>query len=77
MLIDLIPKMANVFNEFMLEYGKRIEGNKYNAEQLLKIHIELTNVHAVKAIKLAMEYLNDEKIEVGFSDWLKERGFEK
>ena len=77
MLIDLIPKMANVFNEFMLEYAKRLKECENDTERLLKLHSELTNIHAVKAIKLAMEYLNNEKVEMGFSDWLKERGFEK
>lgn len=77
MLIDLIPKMTNVFNEFMLEYSKRIKECENDTSRLMKLHVGLTNVYAVKAIKLAMEYLNDEKIEAGFSDWLKERGFEK
>ena len=74
MLIDLIPKMANIFNDFMMEYSKRIKGFENDTNQLFKFHTELTNVYAIKAIKLAMQYLNDEKIEAGFSDWLKERG---
>lgn len=75
LLIDLIPKMVSIFNEFMSEYAKKSkDGRPYTPEEMMKLHIEMTNVYAIKAIKLAMQHINDEKLEIDWNDWLKKHG---
>ena len=75
--IDLIPKMTNIFSDFVVEYSEKINQNQYNPNQLLKLHSELTSIYAINAIKLAMQHINDEKIEISFNKWLGRHGAEQ
>lgn len=79
MLIDLIPKMANLFNDFMSEYGKKVREISDNTpEKSIKLHTVMINVYAIKAVRLAVQHLvGDEKQEIDWNNWLKKHGVEK
>ena len=73
--IDLLIDMANIFSEFMLNYSQEISKAPLNNFEAFKLHNEMTNVYAGEAIKLMFSRIQEENVEVGFSDWLKEHGF--
>ena len=74
LIIDLIPKMANLLNEFILEYSQKINIKPLKANEVFKLHTEMTNLYSIKAIKLAMQYVDNEEVEVNFNNWLKKHG---
>ena len=76
LILELIPEMAGIFNSFISEYSKAISGAEGQLDQneLFKLHNKLTMYYAMQAIKLAINFTKDEKIEEAFDSWLKERG---
>jgi len=73
--IDLLIDMASIFSEFMLNYSQEISKAPLTNSEMFQLHNEMTNVYAGEAIKLMFSRIQDENVETGFNDWLKEHGF--
>ena len=74
LIIDLIPKMASLFNDFMIEYSKKVSEKTFETSQMFALHSEMINAYSLKAIKLAMQYVDNEEIEANFNNWLEKHG---
>jgi len=79
-IIELIPRMSVLLNEFIVEYvNKSINvKNKLDLDptEANRIHFNTINRYTIKVIKLAMHHVKDETIEIEFNEWMVKHGAE-
>ena len=77
-IIELIPRMSVLLNEFIVEYVNKSQNalNKLDPTEANRVHFNTINRYTIKAIKLAMHHVKDEKIEIEFNEWMVKHGAE-